>query len=615
MKMSVISGGLAVLLGCALVAPVRGQAASPGNASVEQWGMYDLALQGPSDGNPFTDVQLSARFVNGNNSVEVAGFYDGGGTYRVHFMPGAQGQWSYQTTSNRPELSGKTGTFTVTKPTGNNHGPVHVARTFHFDYADGTPYFEIGTTAYGWATELDATEEQTLASLKDSPFNKIRMSLLPTHFPTKRAVYPYVGTPPAESPATRSAAVDTSAGTTFEVAAPPAPAPGAAPGRGRGRGRGGRGGGGGGGGRAAVQVPMPTWDYTRFNPEYFQHFEKRIAELRDLGVQADLILYTPYEYGTGFNGANVQGKGLDHQGDQRYLKYLVARFAAYRNVWWSMANEYDLMAKNTPEKRGDDYWDILCQTVSDSDPYHHLTGIHFSQHIYSGNVKPWITHISIQNGSATEDFGRALLYRDVYYKPIVFDEMNYEGKGTARWGQLSGEEMTAQFWHAWIDGTYAGHGEVLSGWSGSGGVLKGESPARLAFLQKVMQDGPATGINPIDKWRDSHIAGKGGEYYIVYFGKETPTEWPFHLPNREGVQIGQTFKVDVLDTWNMTVTPVPGEFTAVAGPTRYNLLAKDDAKITLPGKPYLALRIKASGTSPADTPRRGAAPRPPADGE
>jgi hypothetical protein len=50
------------------------------------------------------------------------------------------------------------------------------------------------------------------------------------------------------------------------------------------------------------------------------------------------------------------------------------------------------------------------------------------------------------------------------------------------------------------------------------------------------------------------------------------------------------FTAEVLDTWNMTVTPVPGEFT---------LKQKDgslyvDANgrfILLPGKPYIAIRL------------------------
>ena len=30
--------------------------------------------------------------------------------------------------------------------------------------------------------------------------------------------------------------------------------------------------------------------------------------------------------------------------DEAYLRYAVARLGAYRHVWWSMANEWDLVA-------------------------------------------------------------------------------------------------------------------------------------------------------------------------------------------------------------------------------------------------------------------------------
>jgi len=29
--------------------------------------------------------------------------------------------------------------------------------------------------------------------------------------------------------------------------------------------------------------------------------------------------------------------------NDRYLRYLAARISAFRNLWWSFANEYDLM--------------------------------------------------------------------------------------------------------------------------------------------------------------------------------------------------------------------------------------------------------------------------------
>ena len=51
------------------------------------------------------------------------------------------------------------------------------------------------------------------------------------------------------------------------------------------------------------------------------------------------------------------------------------------------------------------------------------------------------------------------------------------------------------------------------------------------------------------------------------------------------------FTAEVLDTWNMTVTPVRGLFT-LAKKTDYFVGDKDGRSIPLPGKPYMAIRIR-----------------------
>ena len=94
--------------------------------TVEQWGLFELPLTGPASGNPFKDVKLTATFANDHRNVRVTGFYDGEGTYRVRFMPGSQGEWRYETKSNRPELDGKTGRFEVVK------GPSDASPRFEF---------------------------------------------------------------------------------------------------------------------------------------------------------------------------------------------------------------------------------------------------------------------------------------------------------------------------------------------------------------------------------------------------------------------------------------------------------------------------------------------------
>ena len=82
--------------------------------------------------------------------ITVPGFYDGEGVYKVRFSPPCQGQWRYETRSNRPELNGKSGSFTAGPPSADNHGPVQVFKTFYLRYADGTPYHQFGTTCYAW---------------------------------------------------------------------------------------------------------------------------------------------------------------------------------------------------------------------------------------------------------------------------------------------------------------------------------------------------------------------------------------------------------------------------------------------------------------------------------
>jgi hypothetical protein len=107
---------------------------------VEQWGLHEISLQSTlAHTSPFTDVELCCRFTSGNRQVEVYGFYDGNQTWKVRFMPEQQGEWTYTTVSNDPQLSSKSGTFLVGPRGRNNHGPVRVKNTYHFAYADGTP--------------------------------------------------------------------------------------------------------------------------------------------------------------------------------------------------------------------------------------------------------------------------------------------------------------------------------------------------------------------------------------------------------------------------------------------------------------------------------------------
>lgn len=490
---------------------------------IEQWGIHEVVLHGPSDGNPFTEVELWADFTDGFKQVEVRGFYDGDGVYRIRFMPDRPGHWTYVTQSNVWKLTNRQGAFEVAQPGPGNHGPVRVFNTYHFAHADGTPYRPFGTTAYSWINRPESLQELTLQTLATSPFNKVRMLIFPEALGERSApeLFPYEGSPPAD------------------------------------------------------------WDYRRFNPAFFRMLEKRVGDLRDRGIEADIILFHKY-------GPEWRFDVMSAEEDDHYLRYVLARLSAFRNVWWSLANEYDFIRTKTEAD-----WDRLFQIIEREDPYGRLRSIHNGFQIYDHN-KPWITHASLQNGAAVEESGRAQIYRDVWRKPVIFDEVKYEGDISRRWGQLSPQEMVHRMWSGTVAGTYVGHGECYRSpdqivWISTGGLLRGQSPERIAFLRGIMEDGPH-GLDPIDKWQDTRTAGRAGDYYLTYFGRETPSRWPFQL-YRDGVEEGQRFRIELIDTWNMTITPVEGEFVATRKDS-YHFVDAGGRTVDLPDKPCMALRIR-----------------------
>jgi hypothetical protein len=468
---------------------------------VEQWGLTEVVLHGPSTGNPFVDVRISAQFRHRHRAVEVDGFYDGDGVYKIRFMPDVQGSWEYQTKSNNTALDGRRGAFEATPPSKGNHGPVVVRNTYHFGYADGTPYYPVGTTCYAWAHQGDKLEAQTLDTLRKSAFNKMRMCVFPKH-------YAFNANEPQYYPFERDA--------------------------------------------------QGKNDFTRFNPKFFPHFESLVKSLQDLGIEADLILLHPYDR-WGY-------KNMPPEADERYLRYPVARLAAFRNVWWSLANEWDFMKEKTLAD-----WDRFFRIVQESDPYQRLRSIHNGAILYD-HAKPWVTHSSIQS----HDFDKAAYWREAYKKPVVYDECQYEGNIPQRWGNISAEELVRRFWLGTVAGTYVGHGETYLDpndilWWSKGGVLHGRSEPRIAFLRKIIEEFPAEGLTPIvDKYPAGGVTGK---YYLYYFDSHQPGQWQFDLPK------GVRFSGDIIDTWNMTITPVPGAF-------------EGKFVFPLPSKPHQAARFR-----------------------
>lgn len=523
---------------------------SPRHDRSTLWGLFEISLQGPSGGNPFIDVAFAARFEREGQALDVGGFYDGDGIYRLRFMPEATGRWTYRTRSNVAALDGVSGTLEVGPARAGEHGPVRVADTFHFDHADGTPFKPIGTTSYAWTHQGEALEQETLATLAKAPFNKIRMCVFPKH-------YRYNENEPGLYPFPVRAAGRSDWDGSF------------------------------------VGVDKYGWefDFERFEPAFFRHLETRIAEIGRLGIEADLIVFHPYDR-WGFSRMSAAQ-------DERYLRYLVARLSAFPNVWWSLANEYDLM----PQKSLAD-WDRFFEVIAGADPHRHLRSIHNCFGFFD-HSKPLVTHCSIQR----PDPARIALWREQYRKPVVIDECCYEGDIGESWGNISGREMVHRFWDGVVNGGYVTHGETYRHagdviWWAKGGALGGEAIARLHFLKGIIERVSRRGLEPIrdtgpfrimllggmDKVTlDALMAARGsGEpqpmtawfagahephrAYLSYFGVSQPSEVPV------GVPAGEAYEATLIDTWEMTETALGRRVT------------RGDV-LTIPAKPYQALLL------------------------
>ncbi|MBR3277043.1 MAG: DUF5605 domain-containing protein [Eubacterium sp.] len=500
----------------------------------EKWDVFELAFTGKTSGNPFTDYTIQAVFTHKCGRTAVNGFYDGDGVYKVRFMPSFTGIYHYEVKGTFTDRT-YTGTFAAEEPSSSNHGPVRVVNRYHFAYEDGTPFYPIGTTCYVWDLQSDALIEETFKSLKQSAFNKIRFCIFPKHyvynFGEPRS-YPYEGTPMDSSVLTEE---------NFQ--------------------------------QYTLHPEGNSFDFTRFNPAHFRHIETCIKRLGEIGIEADIIVMHPYDR-WGFSH-------MTPSEDDLYWNYVIARFAAFRNVWWAFANEYDLF----PDKTVSD-WERYAQIVCKKDPYSHLRSIHNCMPFYD-HTRPWITHCSIQRQDIYKTAELTDEWRIRFGKPVVLDEIAYEGNIQHGWGNISGEEMVRRFWEGALRGGYPGHGETYLSednilWWSHGGTLKGESWKRFGFLLDILKETPGYGLKLYkncgwdevcavpDDMMDEMTGSKS--YRLYYYSFMRPSWREFYFDD------DTEYEVKVLDTWNMTVTECG--------------IKKGRFKVELPGRQYMAVQIR-----------------------
>jgi len=102
--------------------------------------------------------------------------------------------------------------------------------------------------------------------------------------------------------------------------------------------------------------------------------------------------------------------------------------------------------------------------------------------------------------------------------------------------------------------------------------LTGKSPARIAFARAIIEESPGRKLDPLPSDWDLPCAGVQDEYMLFYFGFHRPSFREFRM------KPGITYRVEVIDTWNMTIERLPG-------------LYEGTFRVNLPRRQYMAVRM------------------------
>lgn len=338
-------------LRCGLIVAAAALAFGPVVAAVDvpQWSVHEITLTSARDfANPYADVEVVAEFTGPDGTVKrVRGFSDGGRTFKVRFAPTARGAWTFAITSS-PSDAGLTqrGEFSATAPRSGSHGFLRRDPQYptSFSFDDGTRFYMLGTTYYGIIANARSGGgwREAIRNTARYGMNKVRLFLLFSRG--------------ADKPRARDGEAEEN--------------------------------------EKNYHFPFSSGfaDLAgeRLEPAHWRAADDVVRFMAGHGVLADLIVF-PYRRA----GAHI---GTVEQ-DRRYLRYALARYAAFPNVTWCLVNEWNYSVQPI------DYWNELGALARAEDPWGSERGslrvlsIHQqTRPDWNFTGQTWMTHAILQLG-------------------------------------------------------------------------------------------------------------------------------------------------------------------------------------------------------------------------
>lgn len=387
-------------------------------------------------GNPFTETRLQGKFTDDKGEqLHIEGFCDAqnGSEYKLRFTPTREGIYTYVLTlsENNKERTFK-GKMEVRPSDRKGFLRVDSLYPSHFVWeGTGEHYFWNGTTAYwlmGWKDEsVIRAAINRLASLK---VNRIRVAISGRQDDGKRWYEPMV---------------KESEDFTFKLNPWLAEAP--------------------------DDLDNPRFDVTRFNIPYWQKLDRLVQYAGEKGIVVSLIFYVDgLEHGC--DPFKKEKMGGDDE--KRYYQYATARYAAYNNIMWDIANEYHLF-------RNEKWVETMGPYLYSIDPYKHLISVHGNES-FPFRTSPWVNMVMYQSWDECGGFEFMMECRDKQAAtgrvlPQINEEYGYEGhyppwgcgpEATKEQGGRSADNRRRLAWEIYMAGGYQTTGERADDGTGAG---------------------------------------------------------------------------------------------------------------------------------------------------
>lgn len=419
-RFSSLLGALAAL--CLLGAPGHTRAADPIRAEV--FSVVELSFTGPAQAakdSPARDIEFSARIrhESGAPTYTIPGYYDGdgrggaaGNVFKIRFCPTAPGRWTVaEVRSNVPALARQhEGAVIVATPSRHKGfwivDPESPGRRW-FKRSSGAHDYIVGNTMYSFLSEMyyggKPNGSDVARDIRGNAayFKKIRFSV-------PGDLYPH---------ATVAPFLDDAGQPTYN---------------------------GDFGHR-----PNPTW--------FQQRVDVAVRTAHEHDLIADLIMSGVDREDS---RAAIRAKG-NHGDPVPYLRYLVARYGAFTNVWFCLMNEYNIRAPKYTAVQAREFGLKARALLVYPNPLSiHANSGHWATDLNSSPA--WNSHVIVQRKiktiPGTVDFMLEDHANGGGDKPVINDELAYEGAGD----RFTEEDVVEAHLGAFLSGGYGSTGYKTS---------------------------------------------------------------------------------------------------------------------------------------------------------